>query len=130
VCPTKAIYKRAADGVVLIDADKCIGCRYCEWACPYGAPQFNEEIGVMTKCDFCEDLLAAGNNPACVDACVMRCLDFGELSELREKYGDFNEIEPLPKSDITVPAFVVTPHPNTEVSGTGSGKLQTLPSEV
>jgi anaerobic dimethyl sulfoxide reductase subunit B (iron-sulfur subunit) len=130
VCPTKAIYKRAADGVVLIDADKCIGCRYCEWACPYGAPQFNEEIGVMTKCDFCEDLLAAGNNPACVDACVMRCLDFGELSELREKYGDFNEIEPLPKSDITVPAFVVTPHPNTEVSGTGSGKLQNLPTEV
>jgi len=130
VCPTKAIFKRDEDGVVLIDADKCIGCRYCEWACPYGAPQFDEEIGVMTKCDFCEDLVAEGNNPACVDACVMRCLDFGDLAELREKYGDFNEIEPLPQSEMTKPAFVVTPHENTQLSGMGSGKLQNLPTEV
>ena len=87
VCPASAISKRA-DGVVLIDTDKCIGCRYCEWACPYGAPQFNEELGVMTKCTFCEDLLAEGKNPACVDACVMRAIDFGELDELQAKYGD------------------------------------------
>lgn len=130
VCPTKAIYKREEDGIVLINPDNCIGCRYCEWACPYSAPQFNEELGVMTKCDFCQDLLAQGKNPACVDACVMRCLDFGDLSELQAKYGVFNEIEPLPKSDITNPAFVVTPHRHTQVSGFGNGRILNLPEEV
>lgn len=128
VCPAAAIEKRA-DGVVLIDTDKCIGCRYCEWACPYGAPQFNEELGVMTKCTFCDDLLAGGENPACVDACVMRCLDFGELGDLRVKYGDAN-IEPLPATSITRPAFVVTPHKNSQLSGTGTGWIQNLPEEV
>jgi anaerobic dimethyl sulfoxide reductase subunit B (iron-sulfur subunit) len=129
VCPTKAITKRD-DGVVLIDTSKCIGCRYCEWACPYGAPQFNEELGVITKCDFCQDFLAQGQNPACVDACVMRCLDYGELEELRAKYGNFDAIEPLPTADITKPAIVITPHKDAQLSGQGSGNLLNLPEEV
>lgn len=130
VCPSTALYKRAEDGIVLVDPNKCIGCRYCEWACPYGAPQFDQVTGVMSKCDFCQDLLASGQNPACVDACVMRCLDYGDLSELRAKYGDFNEIAPLPKSDLTGPSFVVTPHKNAEVSGFETGKIINLPEEV
>lgn len=129
VCPASAITKRA-DGIVLIDTDQCIGCRYCEWACPYGAPQFDEELGVMTKCTFCEDLLAIGENPACVDACVMRCLDFGELSELRTKYGDSIMIEPLPPAEITDPALVITPHKHSQLVGTGTGRILNLPEEV
>ena len=129
VCPAAAITKRA-DGVVLIEQDKCIGCRYCEWACPYGAPQFNHEEGVMTKCTFCEDLLAKGQNPACVDACVMRCLEFGELDELVKKYGSGDSIEPLPTADLTHPAVVVTPHKHARVSGTGTGRILSLPEEV
>lgn len=129
VCPAGAITKRE-DGVVLIDQDKCIGCRYCEWACPYGAPVFDQAKGVMGKCNFCEDLLAKGENPACVDACVMRALEFGELDELRAKYGNVNAIEPLPTADITSPALVITPHKNAQVSGTGTGKIQNLPEEV
>lgn len=129
VCPTAAISKRD-DGIVLIDTDKCIGCRYCEWACPYGAPQFNEEAGVMTKCDFCYDLQDQGLNPACVDACVMRCLDFGELEELRQKYGDLAGIEPLPEADMTYPALVITPHKHAQLSGTGTGRILNLPEEV
>jgi len=125
VCPTKAISKRD-DGVVLIDQSKCIGCSYCEWACPYGAPRIDEEAGVMTKCTFCEDLLAQGQNPACVDACVMRAIDFGPLEELQAKYGTVNAIEPLPDSSLTQPSLVITPHKHAQLSGTGTGKIDIL----
>jgi anaerobic dimethyl sulfoxide reductase subunit B (iron-sulfur subunit) len=128
VCPTAAISKRA-DGVVLIDRNQCIGCRYCEWACPYGAPQFDEAAGVMTKCTFCEDLMAQGQNPACVDACVMRCLKSGELSDLRAQYGSVDAIEPLPVAELTKPALVITPHKNSQFSGKGTGKILNLPEE-
>lgn len=128
-CPAGALTKRD-DGIVVIDEDNCIGCRYCEWLCPYGAPQFNEERGVMTKCDFCVDLLEAGENPACVDACVMRCLKYGELDELRAQYGNMNAIEPLPVADLTQPAFVVTPHRFVQLSGNGTGQIENLPEEI
>ena len=128
-CPVGGITKRD-DGVVLINNERCIGCRYCEWACPYGAPQFDEETGVMTKCDFCVDLLEKGQKPACVDACVMRALDFGEVDELRAKYGDVNAIEPLPRADITRPSLVMTPHRDAEMSGTGSGRIISMQEEV
>lgn len=128
-CPTGAIYKDA-NGVVLIDADKCIGCRYCEWACPYGAPQFNEEQHIMTKCDFCIDLIEDGQKPACVSACTMRALDFGELEELRAKYGDVDEIEPLPVSTITNPSLVISPHRQAQPSGMGTGRILNLPEEI
>ena len=121
-CPTQAMHKRA-DGVVLIDQDLCIGCRYCEWACPYGAPQFDEEPGKMTKCNFCEDLLAKGENPACVDACPSRALAFGELDELRAKYGSVNAVEPLPEADMTNPSVVITPHRHAQISGKGTGRI-------
>lgn len=129
VCPTGAMSKRA-DGIVLINQDQCIGCRYCQWACPYGAPQFSETKGVMTKCTFCEDLLAKGENPACVDACVMRAIDFGELTELRAKYGNSNAIEPLPSASLTSPSFVLTPHKNAQASGKGTGGILNLPEEL
>ena len=129
VCPAAAISKRA-DGIVVIDAEKCIGCRYCQWACPYGAPQFNEEAKVMTKCNFCYDLQDQGLNPACVDACVMRCLDFGDLEELRQKYGNLDAIEPLPTGEITEPALVITPHKHAQMSGQGTGRILNLPEEV
>lgn len=129
VCPAGAISKRS-DGVVTINAELCIGCRYCEWACPYGAPQFDEQAGYMTKCNFCNDLLDQGQNPACVDACTMRCLEFGDLAELRAKYGDLNAIEPLPDSGFTQPALVITPHKNAQLSGSGIGRITNLPEEV
>ena len=128
-CPVGGIEKRE-DGAVLIDQDKCIGCRYCEWACPYGAPQFDEEAGVMTKCTLCADLLDKGEKPACVDACVMRALDFGELDELRAKYGNVNAIEPLPRANITKPSLVMTPHRDAQVSGTGTGRIISMPEEM
>ncbi len=129
VCPTTAMQKRD-DGVVLVDQTKCIGCRYCEWACPYGAPQFNEAKGVMTKCTFCEDLLAQGQNPACVDACVMRAIKFGELADLRAKYGNFMDMEPLPASWMTNPSVVITPHKHSQFSGQGTGTILNAEEEL
>jgi anaerobic dimethyl sulfoxide reductase subunit B len=129
VCPTGATTKRS-DGVVYIDQNKCIGCRYCEWACPYGARHFNGDSGTMTKCDFCRDLLDQGRNPACVDACIMRAIQFGALEELRVKYGTTNAIEPLPKAEITYPAIIITPHKSAQVSGRGTGKITNVLEEV
>src|SRR6266566_4444055 len=53
--PTGASYKRKEDGIVLVDYDKCIGCKYCAWACPYGARELDEGRKVMTKCTLCVD---------------------------------------------------------------------------
>jgi anaerobic dimethyl sulfoxide reductase subunit B (iron-sulfur subunit) len=123
VCPTTAIYKRADDGLVLVETDKCIGCRYCEWVCPYGAPQFNEDTGLMMKCDFCADLLAQGEDPFCTSACVMRALEYGDLEELKAKHGNLNAVEPLPPANITQPSIVITPHRDSQLSGEGTGRI-------
>lgn len=69
-CPADAISKRGQDGIVLIDQSKCIGCKYCATACPYGAPQFNETTGLMEKCTFCVHRIDAGLEPACVTSCL------------------------------------------------------------
>ena len=55
VCPTGASYKRAEDGIVLVDEANCIGCKLCSWACPYGAREFDDDDGVMKKCTLCID---------------------------------------------------------------------------
>ena len=69
VCPTGAM-NQDEDGIVTVDQTRCMGCRYCEWACPYGAPQYHAAIGRMSKCNFCRDELKEGDFPACVAACA------------------------------------------------------------
>lgn len=54
------------------------------WLCPYGAPQYNETKGHMTKCDGCYDRVAEGKKPICVESCPLRALDFGPIDELRK----------------------------------------------
>ena len=77
-CPADAIYKREEDGIVLIDKEACIGCKMCIEACPYDAPQFNDETEKCEKCDGCIDLLKEGKKPYCVQVCNSRVLDFIE----------------------------------------------------
>jgi molybdopterin-containing oxidoreductase family iron-sulfur binding subunit len=109
VCPTGATYHRA-DGIVAVDYDRCIGCRYCISACPYGArcfdyghnyqtdltpherqpsPEYGENrprlkgqspIGNVRKCTFCLHRLAKGLNPACAETCIGRAIHFGDLN--------------------------------------------------
>jgi len=98
VCPTRATWKREPDGLVMMDWHRCIGCRYCMAACPYGSRSFNwrdprpfiSEIttafptrmkGVVEKCNFCEERLAIGKLPACVEACPAHALVFGDLRD-------------------------------------------------
>jgi len=87
VCPTGASYKRAEDGIVLVDEDKCIGCKLCSWACPYGAREYSEVRGVMQKCTLCVDRIyndsfeEIDRQPACVMACPTRARHFGDLGD-------------------------------------------------
>jgi Fe-S-cluster-containing dehydrogenase component len=97
VCPTRATWKRE-DGIVMMDWHRCIGCRYCVAACPYGSRSFNwtdprphiKELnagfptrtkGVVEKCTFCEERLAKGQLPACVEACPEKAMAFGDLND-------------------------------------------------
>ncbi len=87
VCPTGASYKRAEDGIVLVDAEKCIGCQLCSWACAYGAREFDEDEGVMKKCTLCVDRIynetipEAQRQPACVVACPTKARHFGDFAD-------------------------------------------------
>ncbi len=68
-CPVEAYHKDATTGVVVHNADTCIGCQYCTWNCSYGVPQYNPERGVVGKCDLCHNRLSDGMAPACAAAC-------------------------------------------------------------
>jgi Fe-S-cluster-containing dehydrogenase component len=97
VCPTKATFKRP-DGIVVMDYHRCIGCRFCMAACPYGSRSMNyrdprpfikkinpdfptRTKGVVEKCNFCEERLAKGILPACVLACPQKALTFGDVED-------------------------------------------------
>ena len=87
VCPTGASYKRKEDGLVLVDFDRCIGCKYCAWACPYGARELDEARKEMTKCTLCVDrihdehLSERDRQPACVLACPTSARLFGDIHD-------------------------------------------------
>ena len=87
VCPTGASFKRAEDGIVLVDEDLCIGCKLCSWACPYGAREFDTDDGVMKKCTLCidriynENLDEVDRVPACVSTCPVSARHFGDFND-------------------------------------------------
>ncbi len=130
VCPTQATFKRQSDGIVAMDQHRCIGCRYCMAACPYGARSFNwsdprpvleasrtmrddfptRTKGVVEKCNFCAERLAKGERPLCVEACQAnggRALAFGNL------YDESSEVAKLLKRSHTIrrkPSLGTQPH--------------------
>ncbi len=81
VCPTGATYKRKEDGIVVIDSNVCIGCKYCLQACPYGMRFINPKTGTADKCDFCLHRVENGLVPACVNTCQGRARIFGDLND-------------------------------------------------
>ncbi len=78
VCPVGATFK-TRDGVILVDADYCVGCRYCIQACPYGARYMHPETHTADKCTFCYHRITKGMLPACVEVCPTQARVFGEL---------------------------------------------------
>ncbi|WP_029895875.1 sulfate reduction electron transfer complex DsrMKJOP subunit DsrO [Desulfohalovibrio reitneri] len=112
VCPTQATFKRESDGIVVMDMHRCIGCRYCMAACPYGARSFNfmdpsphiKELnreypermrGVVEKCNFCVERLAEGKMPACVEASD-GALIFGDLDD------PYSEVRKVLRKEYTI----------------------------
>jgi Fe-S-cluster-containing dehydrogenase component len=79
VCPTGASHiPDGFGGIVMVEPDKCIGCRYCMLACPYDARYFDEEKGTVGKCTFCLHRLGEGREPACVETCPTKVRVFGD----------------------------------------------------
>jgi len=81
VCPAGAISKRVDDGIVVVDKDKCIGCHYCFFACPFGIPTYGED-GTMDKCDFCIGDIKQNGELPCVATCPTNALHAGTMEEL------------------------------------------------
>jgi len=80
VCPVEATW-RAEDGTILIDQDRCIGCKYCMTACPYEARYVNPVTNTVDKCNFCYHRISEGLEPACVATCVGGARIFGDLND-------------------------------------------------
>ncbi len=109
-CPTQAYTKDPRTGIVLHNADSCIGCEYCIWNCPYSVPTFNEARGVVGKCDMCHERLADGDEPACVDACPSEALsiEIVDVAGWRETYREQANAPGLPSADDTISTTRVT----------------------
>jgi anaerobic dimethyl sulfoxide reductase subunit B (iron-sulfur subunit) len=121
-CPSTAM-NQDDHGIVTVDPQKCLGCRYCEWACPYSAPQFDEALGQMTKCDFCREEIERGGVPACVAGCPTRALQFGEFDWLAARCGSSQLMAPLPPTVLTEPNFILEPHRDTQPGQTRIGGI-------
>lgn len=97
-CPALAYSRDPETGAVLVDEDRCIGCGYCTWACPFDAPRFDQVAGTVSKCTFCNDRIKAGQVPACADYCPTGALGFEwlEEAELEQPIAGFPRTELRP----------------------------------
>lgn len=129
VCPTHAMHKEEEYGLVVVDKDKCIGCGYCQMACPYNVPKIDKEKGHSVKCDGCIDRLRQGLQTICVESCPLRALDFDAIDNLELAYEGDAEIAPLPESTYTNPNLIVKHCPDAQKVGSEKGFVAN-PAEV
>jgi formate dehydrogenase iron-sulfur subunit len=133
---TVGALRKTAEGPVVYDSSKCIGCRYCQYACPFGVPTYEWEnaFGLIGKCEMCKERLAEGQSPACVASCPNGALRFGNRAALLAQahaqiqsnpgryidhvYGEFEVggtsvlyLSPVPFDALGLPALASTPIP-------------------
>jgi Fe-S-cluster-containing dehydrogenase component len=94
VCPVGATFS-TADGCVLVDKDRCIGCRYCIQACPYGARYLDPRTRTADKCTFCYHRIVKGLLPACVEVCPTQARIFGDLKSKASRLVRFNRMNKI-----------------------------------
>ena len=109
-CPVDAYSKDPITGVVIHNAEACIGCQYCTWNCSYGVPQYNPERGVVGKCDMCHNRLAEGREPACVGACPESAIqiEIVNIAEWKRNYVASANAPGLPAADDSLSTTRVT----------------------
>lgn len=90
-CPTGASY-RTKESVVLVNEDKCVGCKFCMVVCPYEARVYNEDKGVVEKCVLCVDRLAEGQPPRCVETCQLKARIYGDLDDPNSEINRYIEM--------------------------------------
>ena len=127
VCPTGASYKRDEDGIVLIDESMCIGCKLCSWSCPYGAREYDADVGVMKKCTLCIDRIYNENMeivdrvPACVATCPAGARHFGDLgdpaSDVSRLVVDRDGYDLMPEMEIRPTNKYLPPRPRRDEDG-------------
>lgn len=110
-CPMGALTK-SEEGVTIRNQASCIACMNCAQACPYDVPQLSWQRKAAAQCDTCLSLRSSGFNPACVDACHMRCLHFGDIEHGIPPIPQplVRDAPFLPPSDATDPSFLIHPH--------------------
>ncbi|MBI4537721.1 MAG: 4Fe-4S dicluster domain-containing protein [candidate division NC10 bacterium] len=104
VCPVKATFT-TADGAVIVDDKRCIGCRYCIQACPYGARYLHPKTKTADKCTFCYHRVVKGLQPACVEVCPTQARVFGDLKSKASRLVRFTRMNKI---------HVLKPQLNTE----------------
>lgn len=92
VCPIGATY-RTDDGVILVDSERCVGCRYCIQACPYGARYLHPKTHVADKCTWCYHRVVKGLRPACVTVCPVGARKFGNMKDHNSEVSQIVEKE-------------------------------------
>lgn len=115
-CPAGAYTRDQKHGAVVFHEEQCIGCTYCTWTCPYDAPKYNKNKGIIEKCTFCLDRLKAGAEPACTAHCPVGALEYGPLKTTRSlDIPGFTEKKIRPGIEI-IPLRKTTPPVGLEVS--------------
>ncbi len=122
VCPVAAL-RKTADGPVIYEESRCMGCRYCMAACPFGVPKYewSKALPAVKKCDMCSDRLAAGKMTACAEACPTGATKFGTRNELLAEAHE--RIRQNPAN------YVAHVYGETEVGGTSVLMLSSVPFE-
>lgn len=82
ICPTAALWRRNQDSPVVLDHERCIGCRWCILACPFGVIRMDPKDGAIVKCDLCAERLAKGEVPACVESCHTRAITLEAIEDV------------------------------------------------